>query len=67
MINVKQIKREKRTAEMSPGKKKRISITRLIVEKGRWIQAVFAIVAVLPLIAVSFINVNCDLSEYLSD
>ncbi|WP_243109959.1 efflux RND transporter permease subunit [Clostridium sp. E02] len=39
----------------------------LIVEKGRWIEKIFAVVVIISAICTCFVQVNYDLSEYLPD
>lgn len=39
----------------------------LIVEKGRWIEKIFAVVVIISAICACFVQVNYDLSEYLPD
>lgn len=47
--------------------KKRFSMVDVIVQKGRWIEKIFAIAVVLSVISACFVHVNYDLSEYLPD
>ena len=47
--------------------KKRFSMVDVIVQKGRWIEKIFAIAVILSVISACFVHVNYDLSEYLPD
>ena len=47
--------------------KKRFSMVDVIVQKGRWIEKIFAITVILSVISACFVHVNYDLSEYLPD
>ena len=47
--------------------KKRFSMVDVIVQKGRWIEKIFAISVILSVISACFVHVNYDLSEYLPD
>ena len=47
--------------------KKRFSMVDVIVQKGRWIEKIFAVAVILSVISACFVHVNYDLSEYLPD
>ena len=42
--------------------KKRFSMVDVIVQKGRWIEKIFAIAVILSVISACFVHVNYDLS-----
>ena len=49
------------------GEKPSLRLARFIIKKQKWIESVFAAGCLFSLIAMLFVNVNYDLTEYLPD
>ena len=58
-------KREKK--EKASGEKPSIKLARFIIEKQNWIVSVFVAACLLSAVAMLFVEVNYDLTEYLPD
>ena len=53
--------------EKASGEKMSIKLARFIIEKQNWIVSVFVAACLLSAVAMLFVEVNYDLTEYLPD